>query len=303
MLRRLGCPAMLLALIAFMHLPAHAQRRGADPDEQARRRAEQERRLQEELRAPRPIAAHESVWIEALTWMEVRDAIAAGRTTVIIPTGGVEQNGPYLATGKHNYVLQVTCEGIARQLGNALCAPIVKFVPEGTIDPPSGMMRYPGTISLSEDTYRRLLDDIASSFKAHGFEHIIFIGDSGGNQNGMRDVAASLNQRWGKTIAHYIPEFYRYADVFTWMEKELGIKETARDGLHDDFVITAIMMALDPTTVRYDERVAAGKASINGLSITPKDEVAAIGRKLAQFRVDQTVAAIRAAIAGRAGGR
>jgi creatinine amidohydrolase/Fe(II)-dependent formamide hydrolase-like protein len=271
-------------------------------EEQARRRAEQEQRFQDEMRAPRPIDAGASVWIEELTWMEIRDAIAAGRTTVIIPTGGIEQNGPYLALGKHNYVLQGACDGIARKLGNALCAPIVKFVPEGDMDPPSGHMRYPGTISLREDTYRAMLDDIASSMKMHGFKHIIFIGDSGGNQTGMEAVAKSVNERWGANIAHFIPEFYRYADAFAYMEKELGIKEPSSDGIHDDFVITSIMMTIDPSTVRYDERVKAGKATINGLSIAPKEQTIATGRKLLQFRVDQTVMAIRAAIANAGSG-
>jgi creatinine amidohydrolase/Fe(II)-dependent formamide hydrolase-like protein len=274
-------------------------RGGGDPAEAARRRAAQEQRFQEELRAPRPIDAHNSVWIEELTWMEVRDAIAAGKTTVIIPTGGIEQNGPYLATGKHNYVLQGACEGIARKLGNALCAPILKFVPEGDIEPASGHMRYPGTITLREETYRLVLDDVASSLKAHGFQHIIFIGDSGGNQAGMEAVATSLNQRWGANIAHFVPEFYRYADVFAFMERELGMKEPSSDGFHDDFVITSIMMVTDPTTVRYDERVKAGKATINGLSIAPKEKAIEIGRRLLQFRVDETVKAIQAAVSAR----
>src|SRR5262245_40801507 len=108
----------------------------------------------------RPIAALDSVWIEELTWMEVRDALQAGKTTVIVPTGGVEQNGPYLATGKHNYVLRATSEAIARKLGNALVAPISPFVPEGDIEPPTGHMKYPGTISLTESTYQLLLIDI-----------------------------------------------------------------------------------------------------------------------------------------------
>jgi uncharacterized Ntn-hydrolase superfamily protein/creatinine amidohydrolase/Fe(II)-dependent formamide hydrolase-like protein len=221
---------------------------------------------------------------------------------VIIPTGGIEQNGPYLQTGKHNVVLRAACEGIARELGNALCAPILALVPEGGIDPPTSHMRYPGTISLREDTYRAVLDDMASSLRAHGFQHIVFIGDSGGNQSGMQAVAASLNERWGANVAHFIPEFYRYADVFEYMENELGITEPEREGLHDDYVITAIMMTVDPSTVRYDQRVAAGKASINGLSIEPKEKTIEIGRKLLQFRVDQTVTAIRAAIAGASGG-
>jgi len=133
-------------------------------------------------KTPRPIEALDSVWIEELTWMEVRDAMKAGKTTVIVPTGGVEQNGPYLATGKHDYVLKATCEAIAHKLGNALVAPIVPFVPEGDIDPPSSHMKYPGTISLTEDTYERLLTDICSCFRTHGFAHIVLIGDSGGNQ-------------------------------------------------------------------------------------------------------------------------
>src|SRR4029077_11664598 len=69
---------------------------------------------------PRPMAAVDSVFIEDLTWMEVRDALHAGKDTVIVATGGVEQNGPYLVTGKHNIILRATTEAIARKLGNAL---------------------------------------------------------------------------------------------------------------------------------------------------------------------------------------
>src|SRR5258707_8309661 len=137
---------------------------------------------------PRPIDALDSVFVEELTWMEVRDALKAGKTTVIIPTGGVEQNGPYLATGKHNYILRATTEAIARKLGNALVAPIVPFVPEGDIDPPTEHMKYPGSISLTEDTYERLLAEICACFRTHGFLHIVLIGDSGGNQQGMKAV-------------------------------------------------------------------------------------------------------------------
>lgn len=298
MRRALTAALTLTALPVFFALggPAGAiaqERPSLTPEQRA---AERERQLQEELAAPRPIEALESVWIEELTWMEVRDAMAAGKTTAIIATGGLEQNGPYLAIGKHNYVLDGACEGIARSLGDALCAPVVKFVPEGDIDEPSGHMRYPGTISLREETFEALLDDIASSLRAHGFEHIVLIGDSGGNQRGMEAVAARLNERWTEAEAHYIPEFYEYAEVFTWMENELGIVEPTNDGIHDDFVITSIMMVADPTSVRYDQRVKAGKATINGLDIAPKDQTIEIGRKLLQHRVDVTVEAIRAAI-------
>ena len=293
--------AVTLAALAILAAPtvapaAWAQQRTQTPEERARQQAEQERRLLEQLKAPRPIEAMSSVWLEELTWMEIRDAIAAGKTTVIIPTGGIEQNGPYVAMGKHNWVLQGSCEGIARALGNALCAPIVKFVPEGNIDRPTGHMRYPGTISLRQETFEAMLDDIGSSLKAHGFKHVIYIGDSGGNQSGMKAVSERQNQRWGQPIAQFIPEYYNYSEVAEYLEKELGIKEPTNDGFHDDFWITALMMTVDPTVVRYDQRVKAGKATINGLSIAPKEKTIEVGKKLMQFRVDVTVRAINAAL-------
>ena len=142
--------------------------------------------------APNPLSVPNTIWLEEMTWMDVRDAIKAGKTTIIVPTGGMEPNGPWLATGKHNYVLQTNCEAIARKLGTALCAPIVKFVPEGDIEPATGHMASPGTISLREGTFRALLSDIVHSLRMHGFQHIILIGDSGGNQAGQRAVADSL---------------------------------------------------------------------------------------------------------------
>jgi creatinine amidohydrolase/Fe(II)-dependent formamide hydrolase-like protein len=260
-------------------------------------RAEAERRLQAELKMPRPVDALNSLWIEELTWIEIRDALAAGKKTVIIPTGGIEQNGPYVATGKHNVILRGQCESLARRLGNALCAPIIVFVPEGDIDPPTGHMRYPGTITLQAATFRTLLDDIASSLRMHGFNEIILIGDSGGNQQGMKATAEALNARWGGkgAVARFIPEFYDNNGLIAYMNNELGIKEPNDDGWHDYYWITALMMAVDPSVVRYDERVKAGKASINGVSIAPKEKTVEVGKKLIEWRTTQTVKAIEKA--------
>ena len=156
---------------------------------------------------PNPLQPPDTVWLEEMTWMDVRDALKAGKTTVLIPTGGIEPNGPWLALGKHNYVLQLTCEAIARKLGDALCAPIVKLVPEGSIDPPRGMMDTSGTLSAREETFEAILTDMASSLKVHGFEHIIFIGDSGGNQRGQQVVADKLNGQWrGQPVVAHIQE-------------------------------------------------------------------------------------------------
>ena len=287
---------VVTALVAFLvaFLIAFAMTREQAP---AVTQATDDAALQAELTMERPIDALNSIWIEELTWIEIRDRMADGTSTVIIPTGGIEQNGPYVAMGKHNYVLQGACEGIARELGNALCAPIVKLVPEGGIEEPTGHMRYPGTISLREETFQAVLDDVASSLQAHGFEHIVFIGDSGGNQDGMAVVADRLNERQGKSTAHYIPEFYDNAGVQRVMEEEFGIFEES-EGFHDTYWLTAMQMTVDPSSVRYEERVAAGRASINGVSIAPLEKTIEVGTRLMQYRIDNTSRLIRAAIEG-----
>jgi len=248
---------------------------------------------------PNPLPTANTVWMEEMTWMDVRDAIKAGKTTVIVTTGGMEPNGPWLVTGKHNYVLHTNCEAIARKLGNALCAPIVKFVPEGSVEPPTGHMTSPGTISMREGTFRMLLTDIVTSLKAHGFEKIILIGDSGGNQGGQRAVADSLTAIWkGAPIVAHVQEYYDYARVSEHM-KSKGLTEGASDNLHDDVIITLNMMIDDPKSVRYAERVKADKATINGVSIADKKKAEAWAKEIVEFRATVTVEAINKAIANK----
>jgi creatinine amidohydrolase len=243
--------------------------------------------------APRPIDPVDSVFLEELTWMEVRDAMRAGKTTAIIATGGIEQNGPYLALGKHNYVLRATTEAIARKLGNALVAPVVPFVPEGDIDPPTGHMLYPGSISVRQETFKALLADIAASFKTHGFRRILLLADSGGNVQGMKEVAAELGAKWrGNPAIHYIAEYYDYPGVTKYLES-LGVKQT-NEGIHDDFGISSIIMTVDPRAVRMKQRMAKNKLTINGVSLAPPKSVE-IGRKVVEYRANVTVAAIQRA--------
>lgn len=265
--------------------------------------AERAAALAAELASPRPIAAGQSYWLEELTWMEIRDLVAEGTTTIIIPTGGIEENGPYLATGKHNAIMQGTCPAIATNLGNALCAPIVKFVPEGNIEPPTGAMLYPGSISLSAATYEALLTDIASSLKQSGFTNIVMIGDSGGNQQGMANVADALSQKWAgsATQIHFVREFYDpgWVETEQYTEHTLGIKENGNDGYHDDIWVTTMMMVTDPELVRLNQRVDAGLASINGVAITPLADAVKLGRDMMEFRAGFTADAIRKAIAAK----
>jgi creatinine amidohydrolase len=263
--------------------------------------------------APRPIEAGDSLWTEELTWMEVRDAVRAGKTTVIIGTGGVEQNGPYLAGGKHNFVLATVLPEIAKAIGNTLIAPIVKFVPEGAIEPtPRGHMSYPGTISLEPATFEALLTDICRSYKAHGFTDIILLGDSGGNQAGMEHVATALNRKWkaGKTRVHYLREYY-YEDQWSYdFLKSLGITQIDktppqgeaaerrsdwRNGIHDDVYYEAQAAVVDPNLIRAEQRMKAGLFTLHGVDLTPVSRTFEIGRKLAAYRARITAKAFEAA--------
>jgi creatinine amidohydrolase/Fe(II)-dependent formamide hydrolase-like protein len=249
---------------------------------------------------PNPLPNADTVWIEEMTWMDVRDALAAGKTTVIVPTGGIEPNGPWLVTGKHNYVLRTNCDVIARKLGNALCAPIVELVPEGRIEPPSGHMISPGTISLREETFQALLTDIAQSLKQHGFKNVIFIGDSGGNQKGQAVVAEALTKQWaGSAFAATIPGYYTAPPGSPNVLRQLGVTKEGMpdDGLHDSPGITLNMMLTDPKSVRWQERVKAGKATINGVSIADLKKSLEWARAIVEARADRTVQLIKQAIA------
>jgi creatinine amidohydrolase len=256
-------------------------------------------------KAPTPVPAANTVWLEEMTWMEVRDALAAGKTTAIVPTGGIEPNGPWLTLGKHNWVLETNCDAIARKLGNALCAPIIKLVPEGNIEPQSSHMRSPGTLSMRQETYEAVLTDVAHSLKMHGFENIVFIGDSGGNQSGQENVANTLNKQWGgKPLVMHIGEYYTAPPGTPNVLQDLGVtkEDQPSDGLHDSPGITLNIMLTDPEQVRWQQRVDAGYATINGVSLANKDQALEWARKIVDARADRTIEVIKQRMAAGVGG-
>jgi len=124
----------------------------------------------------------------------------------------------------------------------------------------------------------------------------VLLGDSGGNIDGMKVVAAELNSKWkdGKSRIHFVPEYYNYDDVKTWLEEQ-GIQQTD-DGIHDDFAITAIMLTVDPTSVRMKQRIAAGKFRINGIDLAPVEKTIEWGKKITDYRAEVAVKVIRAAM-------
>src|ERR1700680_1689244 len=143
-------------------------------------------------------AAHASdtVFLEELTWTDLRDLISSGKTTIIVPIGGTEQNGAHMALGKHNLRVRILSEKIARALANALVAPVIAYVPEGAPEPPTGHMRFPGTITVSEEAFEKVLEYAARSFRQAGFRDIVFLGDHGSDQRGEKAVADRLNKEW-----------------------------------------------------------------------------------------------------------
>ena len=266
------------------------------------------------LDAESPIEAGSSLWTEELTWIEIRNAISNGATTVVIGTGGVEQNGPFLVTGKHNYVLQTVLPYIAREIGNTLIAPVVKFVPEGSIDNKSGHMAYPGTIGIEQSTFEALLTDICRSYAAHGFKDIILVGDSGGNQSGMSNVADALNEKWEneESRVHFLGEFYNEDRWSYDFLKSQGIvqidqrppvgeaqdrRTDRRNGMHDDIYYEAQTAVQDPTLIRADQRLDAGLFSLHGVDLAPVSRTVEIGRGLAQYRAEITARAFSNSLA------
>jgi len=244
-----------------------------------------------------PAFAQNSVYIEELTWTEVRDAIAAGKTTVILGTGGTEQNGPHMVLGKHNFIIHYTAGEIAKRLGNALVAPVVAYVPEGNLDPPSGHMRYPGAITLPEPHYQKLLEFAARSFKANGFKDIVFIGDSGGNQKGMSAVAEMLNKEWGAAgpRIHFIPEYYSSGRFAAYLEKQGFTKEQI--GSHAGITDTSQLWFVNPKMIRPDKRLPSGGGEGSGVSGDPTKASPELGKIGVQFKIDVTIEALKKAMA------
>jgi creatinine amidohydrolase/Fe(II)-dependent formamide hydrolase-like protein len=241
-------------------------------------------------------AASPSVYIEDLTWTELRDRVAAGSTTVLLPIGGTEQNGPHMALGKHNLRVKLLAARIAEALGTALVAPVLPYVPEGGIDPPTAHMRYPGTLTIPDDVFEKILESAARSLKLHGFRDIVFLGDHGSYQKDETAVAQRLNREWAAapTRVHAMLEYYDESEHgFAKLLEQRGYKP-AEIGTHAGLADTSLMLALDPSLVRTD-RLTPG----DGVNGDPSRASAALGQLGVDLIVSKTVAAIKQAVARR----
>ncbi|HEY1782015.1 MAG TPA: creatininase family protein [Roseiarcus sp.] len=246
--------------------------------------------------------ARPSVFLEDLTWTELRDEIGAGKTTIIVPIGGTEQNGPAMALGKHNRRVKLLSERIALALGDAIIAPVIAYVPEGSISPPSGHMRFPGTISVPEVAFEAILEGSARSFKLHGFKDIVFLGDHGGTQADERTVTNTLNREWASSNvrAHAVTQYYEAAQIdFGRILKDQGFTPS-EIGTHAGLNDTSLMLALDPSLVREDRLSGGAKfGASDGVYGDPSKASAKLGMLGVDAIVSRTVAAIKAAVSQR----
>jgi creatinine amidohydrolase len=230
-------------------------------------------------------AAPSSLFLEELTWPELRDRVAAGTTIVLLPIGGTEQNGVHMALGKHNVRVRLLAERIARQLGNAVVAPVVAYVPEGSINPPGAHMRWPGTITVPEGAFEASLESAARSLQRAGLTHVVLLGDHGGYLKNLDRVAARVPGAFSP------PEYYRASSAEHAAALRARGFTDAQIGRHAGLADTSLMLALDPTLVR-NERLATSQGE--GADGDASRAEAALGKEAVDRIVSVTVDAIRA---------
>jgi creatinine amidohydrolase len=239
-----------------------------------------------------------TVKIAEMTWVEVRSAIDAGYTRVIVPSGGIEQNGPHMILGKHDHIVAWTAERIATELGRTLVTPVVSYVPEGSYVPPTGHMRFPGTLGVTEEVFAGVLEGIARSLKAGGFKTICFIADHGGSMRPQADVAARLSREWAaegiKVIS--VDDYYQAAGDQQNKLLEAQGETLSTIGQHAGITDTSELMAVHPAGVDLTRLAKVPfKAERPGFDGDPRRASAERGQALLDLKVKAAVRQIRLA--------
>jgi creatinine amidohydrolase len=244
------------------------------------------------------LAQAKSVLIEDLTWTEVRDAIAAGKTTAIYYAGSTEQNGPGLALGKHIFIAHYTAQRIAEELGNALVYPTIPYAPAGDPIKKTGHMRFPGTVSLSEDTFGAVAREVALSAIAAGFKNVALMGDHGGGQQTLKKVAEALNAEWSPKGVHV----YYISDLYYKEKEQMKEYLTKRNMVIDEHAgidDTSEVMFVDKDNkwVRKDKLAPDnGKMGVRG---DPTQASTGLGKMFVEFKIKNAVNQIRSLTADK----
>lgn len=294
---------MRTPLMVLLTIPLLAASASASASAQGAGDAARAAQRQAAANKPRTIEGINTVWLEELTQPEFRDMIKDGYTTVLIMTGGVENNDGNLQMNKHNINIKLLGERMARKMGKTLVAPLVTLEPGN-----AGANIQPGRAGpmLSQATYVAVLFDMGNYLRSMGFTEIYYMGDSGGNARGMQSAADSLTNVYAdspdKVSFKHIPEFYNHTSVVQpYIQNELKIPEgikigasTGTSGLHEELGIDATMALADPQSIRFAQRVKAGQAEINGITFESLQWLQDLGRKVANIRVTTAINAINA---------
>jgi creatinine amidohydrolase/Fe(II)-dependent formamide hydrolase-like protein len=168
-------------------------------------------------------------------------------------------------------------------------------VPQGEFSPPSGHLRYPGTISVTESTFEDLLVDIGRSLATHGFTTIALLGDSGDSQRSLRNAADRLQTITGSAVSiRWIESYYDYTELRSLLLTR-GIT-TAPEQFHEELSFTAQLAAIDPHAVRLTERLAAGYHSLNGFDLSKKQQLIKLGDELLDRRAEKLTTTLLTAL-------
>jgi creatinine amidohydrolase/Fe(II)-dependent formamide hydrolase-like protein len=250
------------------------------------------------LAATRPLTAAHSgtLMLAEMSWVELRSAVANGFTSVIVPSGGIEQNGLHMILDKHQHIVRHAAGEIARRSGQMLVAPVVAFVPEGGFAPASGNMRFPGTIGVSEAVFEGLLADIGRSLALAGFRTVYFIADHGQSQAPQERVAQLLNAETGARGARHVSLGAYYAAGDRQMDWLRAQGESAASiGDHAGLLDTSELLAVHPEGVRLAALADARfRLADTGASGDPARARADWGRALLDLKIEAAVAAIHA---------
>lgn len=250
--------------------------------------------------ATRPLTAPRAATVEMadMSWIEIRDAIRSGQRTVLVPSGGIEANGPHMTTGKHQHIVRLAARMIADAHGGMLVAPVMPLVPQGDYIASTGNMQWPGTIGIPPDVFAATLDGVARSLKSAGFTRIIFIADHGESQKPQAAAAARLTQEWrgdGVTVLS-LGDYYAEGDK-RQRALLLARGETAATiGDHAGLQDTAELMFAHPQGVRLDRLSRPlGALENDGSSGKPERATVELGEALIRAKVDAALAQLRAA--------
>ena len=240
-------------------------------------------------------AKFSSVFIEDLTWPEVQSAMANGKTTAIYYAGSTEQNGPHMALGKHNFIARHVAGRIAEELGNALVYPILPFAPTGDRSKKTGHMKFPGTVSLSDTTFGAVAREVALSAISAGFKDVVLMGDHGGGQDALKQVASELNEEWASKGAHvyYVPDpYYKSEERVREYLSERGMAGGQHAGIHD----TSEVMFLDKEQKWIRKEKLAPGDEKTGVDGDPRQASAELGKIFLDIKVNAAVTQIKSLV-------